>query len=649
MSAERAEGITVELSRNGEAPTPGTIIISRAKRYGTPYIMTGKPTMGWQAVLSTELFKAERGTWRCSIIKAVEFILEKNKGFIRDGQLRAARSRAQELQASLARQPPSEDQPPRTYVREHARPPAHVRSHVRRPPRGARTSAPMKRAPPRGADQPPAGEGAAIRPRMKRVRRRSRPPMKRAPRRGADQPPAEEGVAISRPMKRARRLLQTKSTAPEAIGQDASASFQGRPVIYVHQIYGLFGDGKPMSQRFEDSRDAWSACAGRMGARYHLWNAAQVETLMRTRYPQFWDTYQTVRYPVMRADIARIAILHAYGGLYADLDTMPNRQSYAQAPLAVCSVWGPKKGGGWKKSDWRTADQAPRKEFYDMEVLVGEVRSPFLLGWLHHVCDEIGSKDYHNKNSLWYNARMRYIYHTTGPMAMRRFLNKPENRTFMSRVSKLNMNWFKDEPKLTDQDREQFHVITVESRSYETKKHEILVPVGTQNVPIPAEPLRRRAVCKVTAPSTQLTDDQDHDAADSPLDAADSPLGKQDQDDDKKTINDLTQKIQVFTREKEEEVARRAVEDATRAQEQDRVSELKKFYATYYNTASVKTTLQQMPRKLGEYLAPWFPFALYDDDPRDAAKRRGLLQEKRETSIPAHHQDRTPSPEAPPG
>ena len=614
MSAERAEGITVELSRNGEPPTPGAIIISRAKRYGTPYIMTGKPTMGWQAVLSTELFKAERGKWRCSIIEAVELILEKNKGFIRDGQLRAARSRAQELQASLARQPPSEA------------------------PRGARTSAPMKRAPPRGADQPPAGEGAAI-----------RPPMKRARRRGADQPPAEEGVAISRPMKRARRLPQTKSTAPEAISQDASASVQGRPVMYVHQIYGLFGDGKPMSQRFEDSRDAWSACAGSMGARYHLWNAAEVETLMRTRYPQFWDTYQTVRYPVMRADIARIAILHAYGGLYADLDTMPNRQSYAQAPLAVCSVWGPKKGGGRKKSDWRTAHQAPRKEFYDMEVLVGEVRSPFLLGWLDHVCDEIGSKDYHDKKSLWYNARMRYIYHTTGPMAMRRFLNKPENRTFMSRVSKLNMNWFKDEPKLTDQDREQFHVITVESRSYETKKHEILVPVGTQNVPIPAEPLRRRTVCKVTAPSTQLTDDQDLGAADSPLGAADSPLEQQDQDHDKKTINDLTQKIQVFTREKEEEVARRAVEDAARAQEQDRVRELKEFLRTNHNTAGVKTMLQQMPRNLGEFLAPWFPFDLYDDHPRDAAKRRGLLQEERETSIPAHHQDRTPSPETPPG
>jgi hypothetical protein len=375
-----------------------------------------------------------------------------------------------------------------------------------------------------------------------------------------------------------------------------------------------------------------------MGARYHLWNAAEVETLMRTRYPQFWDTYQTVRYPVMRADIARIAILHAYGGLYADLDTMPNRQSYAQAPLAVCSVWGPKKGGGWKESDWRAADPAPRKEFYDMEVLVGEVRSPFLLGWLDHVCDEIGSKSYRDENSLWYNARMRYIYHTTGPSAMRRFFKKSENRAFMSRVSKLKMNWFKDEPNLTDQDREQFHVITVESRSYETKEHEILVPVGTENVPIPTEPLRRRTVRKVTAPSTQLADEQTQ-----------LPDEQQDQDHDKKTINDLTQKIEVLTREKEEEAARRAVEDAARAEVERRVSELREFYETYRNTVGVKTTLQQMPQELGEFFAPWFPFALYDRDPRDAAGRRGLLQEERGTSIPAHHQDGAPSPETPTG
>ena len=52
-----------------------------------------------------------------------------------------------------------------------------------------------------------------------------------------------------------------------------------------------------------------------MGAAHILWDAPQVETLIRTRYSTIWDMYQQVRYPVMRVDIARIVILRAYGGL----------------------------------------------------------------------------------------------------------------------------------------------------------------------------------------------------------------------------------------------------------------------------------------------------------------------------------------------
>ena len=58
--------------------------------------------------------------------------------------------------------------------------------------------------------------------------------------------------------------------------------------------------------------------------------------------------YKNTRYPIMRVDIARIAILHAYGGMYADLDTLPQREWFAQAPLAVCSIQKPP--GGWKAS-----------------------------------------------------------------------------------------------------------------------------------------------------------------------------------------------------------------------------------------------------------------------------------------------------------
>ena len=60
-----------------------------------------------------------------------------------------------------------------------------------------------------------------------------------------------------------------------------------------------------------------------MSAHYHLWIADEVESLVKQRYPQYWDMYSSVRYPVMRCDIGRLIIILAYGGLYADLDTKP--------------------------------------------------------------------------------------------------------------------------------------------------------------------------------------------------------------------------------------------------------------------------------------------------------------------------------------
>ena len=239
------------------------------------------------------------------------------------------------------------------------------------------------------------------------------------------------------------------SQAPAGTSRQAATeapSLHRRSVQYVHQIYGIFGDGKPMSPRFFSSRHAWGMCAVSMGAAHILWDAPQVETLIRTRYSTIWDMYQQVRYPVMRVDIARIVILHAYGGLYADLDTLPNRQWYSEAPLAVCSVYGPTTGGGRHDSDWREGTGPggcqPRTEFLDMEVLVGEKGSPVFLKWLEHIRKEIFEKNYKDQHSFWHNAKMRYIYNTTGPVSMRRFLKLPENASLQRRMLRLTMNWY---------------------------------------------------------------------------------------------------------------------------------------------------------------------------------------------------------------
>ena len=54
------------------------------------------------------------------------------------------------------------------------------------------------------------------------------------------------------------------------------------------------------------------------------------------------------------------------------------------------------------------------------------------------------------------------------------------------------MIWFKDVDDLAAADRRGFDAITTESNSYFTKEHEILAPVGAQNVALPALPRRLR-------------------------------------------------------------------------------------------------------------------------------------------------------------
>ena len=111
-------------------------------------------------------------------------------------------------------------------------------------------------------------------------------------------------------------------------------------VRIIHQIYGLVRDGKPMPRLFINSQVCWRQVASHMGARYHLWSADEVDSLIKQHYAEFWATYRSFPFAKMRADMARIAILHRYGGMYADLDVFPIADTFAQADLAVQKVFG---------------------------------------------------------------------------------------------------------------------------------------------------------------------------------------------------------------------------------------------------------------------------------------------------------------------
>ena len=111
-------------------------------------------------------------------------------------------------------------------------------------------------------------------------------------------------------------------------------------VKVFHQIYGVFCDGKPMSPLFQKSQDTWKAVARHNGGIYHCWYPPELETIVQVFFPCLWPLYSDqLRSPhIQRVDIGRICILILCGGMYIDLDVMPNRIVYYQVPFAVCRI-----------------------------------------------------------------------------------------------------------------------------------------------------------------------------------------------------------------------------------------------------------------------------------------------------------------------
>ena len=53
---------------------------------------------------------------------------------------------------------------------------------------------------------------------------------------------------------------------------------------------------------------------------YRLWNDNEIDELIQTEYPEFWDMYQEFPVHIMKIDFVRFAFMHKFGGIYADMD-----------------------------------------------------------------------------------------------------------------------------------------------------------------------------------------------------------------------------------------------------------------------------------------------------------------------------------------
>ena len=299
-------------------------------------------------------------------------------------------------------------------------------------------------------------------------------------------PNSSSAQHFKRPAGPRHQLYQRPCSANAGLGRPGSEPPPSAPglsatssnVRWVHQMYGCFRDNKPMNARFLESKRRWEQVAVTMGARYHLWNADEVDTLVKTRFGFLWEAYQNVRYPVMRADIGRVAILYDYGGLYSDLDVFPNRCAYRQVPFAVCMRPN------------RSKKLGSQPTFLDMQVLVGRVNHPLLWEWLHFMAREMKRLQYNR--GFWRRAKMRYVYNTTGPVAMQRFLRLPANQTWSADISYVQGSTSEEGDDNSARDLQRYDVVSCTSNTYFTKEHRIVVGVTALAAPLPprAAPLR---------------------------------------------------------------------------------------------------------------------------------------------------------------
>ena len=146
---------------------------------------------------------------------------------------------------------------------------------------------------------------------------------------------------------------------------------------------------------------------------------------------------------MMRADIARVCILHHYGGLYADLDVYPNRKSFSQVPFAIKNAYS----CGFKfRFDWdeRHSHRKRRRVYYkpcaiDMEVLIATRYNPALMSWLKFMRKQLQDRRY-TEGSVWAKRRIRYIHSTTGPQCLQRFLRLPSNKELLKTLKYIQSN-----------------------------------------------------------------------------------------------------------------------------------------------------------------------------------------------------------------
>lgn len=97
----------------------------------------------------------------------------------------------------------------------------------------------------------------------------------------------------------------------------------------VHQLWKTT-NVEDYSTEVKPSRHAWQAVFEPLNYTVKLWTDDDILKLVKDKYGWLLPTYLGYPHNIQRADVARMLIVHAEGGIYADLDVYPSSAEHIQ-------------------------------------------------------------------------------------------------------------------------------------------------------------------------------------------------------------------------------------------------------------------------------------------------------------------------------
>ncbi|KAJ5527355.1 hypothetical protein N7513_011514 [Penicillium frequentans] len=113
----------------------------------------------------------------------------------------------------------------------------------------------------------------------------------------------------------------------------------------VHQIWRTT-DIRTYSTELEASHNFWKTMFSPHNYTVKLWTDDDVLQLLRANYAWLLSTYENYPQNIQRADLARLVVVHAEGGIYADLDVYPRDATQIQClqHLRLQAIFAPTAG-----------------------------------------------------------------------------------------------------------------------------------------------------------------------------------------------------------------------------------------------------------------------------------------------------------------